>query len=81
MRGAFSFFAQIFYFPLEEGEGGGGAERGDFDPERRASSLDRNPLSSIGSSGDAVSWPLGADCLDGSPGILGPEVRGGWPRL
>ncbi|KAM7299539.1 hypothetical protein ISCGN_020105 [Ixodes scapularis] len=57
-----------------------GAAREDSDPERIASSSDLSPHSSMGSSGGAVSSPLGANCFDVSPGFLGAVVRGGWPR-
>ncbi|KAM7307583.1 hypothetical protein ISCGN_011219 [Ixodes scapularis] len=57
-----------------------GAEKENTDPEEGTSSSDLGPLSSMGSSCVADGRPWGVDCRDGSPGLFGPEVRGGRPR-
>ncbi|KAM7282697.1 hypothetical protein ISCGN_002821 [Ixodes scapularis] len=57
-----------------------GAEKENTDPEEGASSSDLGPLSSMGSSCVADGRPWRVACREGSPGLFGPEVRGGRPR-
>ncbi|KAM7282228.1 hypothetical protein ISCGN_002378 [Ixodes scapularis] len=66
-------FTEGFCFRLESPE----AEGVDSDLQRRASSSDLDPASSMGSSAAAGSWTLEVDCLGTSPGFLwGAEVWG-----